>query len=215
MHLKATNTNWQKQNKQTKKRQLVVQGDYSSTAKCLIKICCDIWRDVWNFTRLFQKFYLLIYSAISRAEPLTMHCGTLVGKHWPRERMKKAKRNFGQDSRSKGWDFKLGPPEYGGVLPTQPQFPVTAPTITCFSSIKSCIRPCFCTLSLIYMKWWGYLHFSCLVTSVTGKTFDSITVYDLQCLATLLSWCTKFTFRNHDQKEEEEEEEDEEEEEEE
>jgi hypothetical protein len=43
------------------------------------------WRDVWNVTLLFRKFYLFIYSVISRAEPLTMLCGTLVGKHWPRE----------------------------------------------------------------------------------------------------------------------------------
>ena len=114
--------------------------------------------------------------------------------------MKTAKRNFSQDSRSKGWDFKLGPPppEHGGVLPTWPRFTVTAPTITRFSSIKSCIRPCFCTLNLIYKTWWGYLHFACLVTSVTGKTFDSISVYDLQCLATLLSWFTKFALRTHD-----------------
>jgi len=85
-------------------------------------------------------FGSFIYSAISRAEPLTMLCGTLVGKHWPRERMKKATRNFSQDSRSKGWDFKLGPPEYGGVLPTRPRFSVTGPTVTRFSSIKSCLH---------------------------------------------------------------------------
>jgi len=79
-----------------------MRGDYSTTAKCLTKIYCDIWRDVWNFTRLFRKFYLFIYSDISRAELLTMLCGTLVGEHWLSERMKKAKRNFSQDSRSKG-----------------------------------------------------------------------------------------------------------------
>jgi len=174
-----------------------VHGDYSSTAKCLIKIYCDIWRDVWNFTRLFRKCYLFIYPAISRAEPLTMLCGTLVGKHWRRERMKKAKRNFSQDSQSKGWDVKLGPLEYGEALPTRPRFSVTAPTITRFSSIKSCIRPCFCTLSHI-QNVVGTFAFRLFGDVSYRKTFDSISVYDLQCLATLLSWFTKFTLRNHD-----------------
>jgi glutathione peroxidase-family protein len=68
----------------TTNQQLVALGDYCGTANCLTKIYRDISRAMWNFSRYFKSF---ICSVIPRflAEPLTMFCGTLVGKHWPRE----------------------------------------------------------------------------------------------------------------------------------
>jgi hypothetical protein len=42
------------------------------------KFPCDILRDIWNSSRHFNIFYLLIPRFL--AEPLTMFCETLIGK---------------------------------------------------------------------------------------------------------------------------------------
>jgi len=56
-------------------RQLVVNGDYATTANCREKISPDIWK----FSQYFEIF--IYYPTNSRGIPPTTFCETLVGKH--------------------------------------------------------------------------------------------------------------------------------------
>ena len=60
------------------KRKVEAHGEYSSTAKCRTKIP-TIFRGVFGIFRGISKL-LFVYSTTPRG-PLTMFCGTLVGKH--------------------------------------------------------------------------------------------------------------------------------------
>jgi len=60
-----------------------VHGEYSSTAKCGDKNSRDISRRYLEYFAVFPNYYLFIHSTSPRG-PLTVLCGTQVGKYCDR-----------------------------------------------------------------------------------------------------------------------------------